>query len=157
MPHRVGLAAGLLWALTTGSTRTAEAQDTQTNHVTATVPGLGAVLDVSPLAPGNRLPTADLFVSGTVTTRHNGPYRLQARLTTPFTDPGSGAVNQVQARTPSGLLVTLGTTDWETVATGPGGTGLVNPVEYLVLWGQGSPRTPNLAVQVPVEYQVVPP
>ncbi|MFN2316057.1 MAG: hypothetical protein ABR551_07360 [Gemmatimonadales bacterium] len=134
----------------------ASAQQSQTNTVTAVVPSLGAVLAISQLTPGNRLPGGDLFVHGTVTTRHNGPYQLQTRLTEPFSPPGGGT-HSVQARTPGGSLATLGTSEWVTIGTGPGGTGLVNPVEFLVVWGQAGPRNPGTAVQIPVEYRVVPP
>ena len=154
-----GIAGWLSAALLFGAAGTpAMAQETRTNTVTATVPSLGAVLALSPLVPGSRQPTGDLFVLGTVTTRHNGPYRLQARLAEPFVvHTGSTVVvNQVMARIPGGGLVTLGTVDWVTVATGPGGSGMINPVELLVVWGSGSPKTPGLAVQIPVVYQVVP-
>jgi hypothetical protein len=151
----MGAATGFLGALLIGSPLTAHGQNTQTNQVTATAPSLGAVLAVSPLEPGRRLPDANLFVSGTVTTRHNGPYQLQVRLSAPFTTPDGGVVHTVQTRTATGSLVTLGTIDWVTVATGPGSAGSVNPVEFLILWAAG-PKSPSLAVRVPVVYQVVP-
>lgn len=154
-----GIAGWLSGALLfSGAATPAMAQETTTNTVTATVPSLGAVLALSPLVPGIRLPTGDLFVLGTVTTRHNGPYRLQARLAEPFVVRTGSAlvVNEVMARIPGGSLVMLGTLDWVTLATGPGGSGLINPVEFLVIWGGGSRKSPGLAVQFPVVYQVVP-
>jgi hypothetical protein len=140
----------LAWAIP------ARAQSSVTNRVSATAPSLGAVLAISPLSPSNRVPGGDLFVTGTVTTRHNGPYQLQARLAQPFTSRPGATPHTVLARTPDGELTALSTTVWVTVSTGPGGTGLLNAVEYLVQWGDGGPRNPETAVEVPLVYQVVP-
>jgi hypothetical protein len=135
-------------------------QDSKNNDITAIVPSLGAVLAISPLVAGDREPGGDVNVSGTVTTRQNGPYRLQVRLTELFLDKETSAhpvLNQVLARLPSGSWQVLGTVTWVTIATGPGSASTVNPVAYLVQWGQGSTKNPQFAVSIPVEYRVVPP
>lgn len=137
------------------------AQGSRINEVTATVPSVGEVLALSPLSAGDRDQGGDLQVHGTVTTRHNGPYRLQVRHRTPFTDNsgrgGTQPVNQLQARQPNGSFATLGTVDWVTIATGPGAESSLNQVEFLIVWAQTSSKNPSLAVTIPVEYRVVPP
>lgn len=135
-------------------------QGSKNNDVTAIVPSLGAVLAISSLATGDREPGGDLTVSGTVTTRQNGPYRLQVRLTQLFLDKETSAhpvLNQVFARLPSGSWQVLGTVTWVTIATGPGSASTVNSVAYRIQWGQGSTKNPQFALSIPVEYQVVPP
>lgn len=134
------------------------AQTTRTNVVNANAPSVGAVLAVSPLEPDRREPSGDLHVTGTVTTRHNGPYLLQVRLASPFTT-GNGpnaATHEVFVQLPGQTLGPLGTTAWVTVASGPGSASIVNPVAYLIRWAQRGPRNTQSATAIPLQYQVVP-
>ena len=160
-----GIATGMLWCLFALPCR---AQESRTNDLRATVANVGAILAVSPLEPGAREPSGDIHVSGTVTTRQNGPYELQVRLTSLFAEtPGGGrgrsagggtaVVNEVRALLPGGAYQTLDTVNWVTIATGPGAASTLNPVVFLIVWGQGSSKSPSLAVTIPVEYRVVPP
>lgn len=159
----VCLAVGLPWLVALPCS----AQASRSNDVSATVANTGAVLAVSPLTVGNRESSGNLTLTGTVTTRQNGPYELRVRLTAPFTEAPSGGrgrggggtpvVNEVQTLLPGGSYATLGTANWVTIATGPGAASSVNPVQFLVVWGQGSSKNPQLATTIPVEYQVGPP
>ena len=106
---------------------------------------------------GNRTASGDMYASLTVTTLNNGPYYLQAKLTVPFTDKNKPSiVNTVQALTPLGTYVSLSTTTWVNVGTGPGGTGKLNNVQLLVLWGKSSSKDPKQIPEIKLSFQVVP-
>src|SRR5262245_14481990 len=94
----------------------ASAQVVRTLTASATVPDIGAVTSISSLqwAEGQ---ADESTASGTVTTKHNGPYVLQVRLTTPHPDT-------VSARLADGTYQVLDTGAWTTVAAGPGGSNL---------------------------------
>jgi hypothetical protein len=134
------------------------AQETRTSAITATVVDVGTVLGISPLESGSREAGGDLHVSGTVTTRQNGPYQLQVRLTTPFVGRVGGQSpepHQVLARLADGSYAALGTTAWVTIASGAGSASAVNAVAFLVQWSGGS-KSPQIAVTIPVAYRVIP-
>lgn len=118
---------------------------------------MGEVLDTSALFLIERDPGGDVRVGGTVTTRHNGPYRLEARLSELFVEQKGRRtiVNDVYAETPGGPVL-LGTVDWVTVVTGPGATSVINPVRYRVVWGMGASKNPDGALHLPLAYRVVP-
>jgi hypothetical protein len=122
----------------------------KTNTVSATVPLVGMVVSKSALARGDREPTGDLWVNGTVTTTTNGAYKLQARLSSAISDT-------VKAKSPPSMALTkLSTTTWVTIVEGAAGINKVNQVSFLVVWGKNSPKKPETAEAIPVEYQIVP-
>jgi hypothetical protein len=123
----------------------APAQVVRTLTVTADVADMGVVASVAPLQlTGDGQAST---VSGTVSTKHNGPYHLQVRLT-------SARPDTILARSPDGSYVMLGTGEWTTVASGPGGINPANRVEYRIRWANGGPRPPD-ALAIPVTYRVV--
>ena len=69
----------------TASTGSAQAQVVRALTVTATVPDIGGVVSVSSLQ-WSEGQGDESTASGTVTTKHNGPYVLQVRLTTAHPD-----------------------------------------------------------------------
>ncbi len=124
----------------------------KTNTVSATVPLVGSVVSKSALVRGDREPTGDLWVNGTVNTTTNGPYRLQARLSTAIPDT-------VKAKSPPSMALTKLSTApgaWVTIVQGTAGINKVNQVSFLVVWGKNSPKKPADAEAIPVEYQIVP-
>jgi len=131
----------------------ARAQSIKTNTAKITIPGLGKVVSMTPLKKTNRPPATggNLWVEGTVTTSHVGPYQLQAKLSVPIND-----TVKVYVPPSTTVLTKLSTTTWTTVATGPGGTNKVNQVAFLIAWGKNSPKKPADAEAIPVVYQVVP-
>jgi hypothetical protein len=137
------LLAGVGVAASSGD---ASAQVVRSLAVNATVPDIGVVVSVSALTRTDQ----SQAVSGTVNTKHNGPYLLQVRLTTVHTDT-------ILARQPDGTYHILGTGDWTTVAAGPGGADRVNTVDYRIRWANGSgPRTSD-APTIGLSYRVVAP
>lgn len=126
----------------------APAQVVRTLTVTANVPDIGVVVSAAPLQWTGG--SAESTVSGTVGTKHNGPYRLQVRLTSVQPDT-------ILARLPDGSYGMLDTNEWTTVSTGPGGPNSANNVEYRIRWETGSsPRAPDVPM-IPVIYRVVSP
>ena len=124
----------------------APAQVVRTLTANATVPDIGVVVSVSTLNWAEQGQADESTASGTVSTKHNGPYLLQVRLTTPHPDT-------VTARRPDGTYGVLAMGEWTTVATGPGGVNLPNTVGYRVKAPNGSvPST-----TIPVTYRVVAP
>ena len=122
----------------------------KTNTVNASVPLVGMVVSKSPLVRGDREPTGDLWVNGTVTTTTNGAYKLQAKLNSAITDT-------VKAKSPPSMALTkLSTTSWVTIVQGTAGINKVNPVTFLVVWGKNSAKRPQDAEAIPVVYQIVP-
>jgi hypothetical protein len=115
----------------------------------STVVSLGKVVTVGALVTGTRDQKGNLNVSGTVKTRHNGPFSLQAQLSHPYNDT-------VYAKTPTGPMLILSTTSWVTVSNGPGGPGYTNSVAYYIAWGKNSPKNPQTATNIPVSYRVIP-
>lgn len=155
--HHFGCAAALLALLGLAVATPASAQVVRLTTASAVIGSLGAVLGTSALSVGAREKTGDLNVHGTVTLRQNGPYLLQTRLTTPFTDKNKPSViNTVAVKVPSGQFVTLGTSTWVTVAQGPGTPSQTKPVHFFITWGKSSSKDPKHAVTIPVEYRVVP-
>ena len=124
----------------------APAQVVRTLTVTARVPDIGVVVSATPLqwTAGS----ADSTVSGTVGTKHNGPYRLQVRLTSVQSDT-------ILARLPDGSYGMLDSDEWTTVATGPGGINAANIVEYRIRWATNvGPRPPDAPI-IAFTYRVV--
>lgn len=137
----------------------AGAQLLRTNTARASMPSYGMILGVSALSKGTREPTGNIYVLGNVTVRHNGPWRLQVKLTTPFVDKAGNkvkATNEVRVLLANGSYATVTTGAWVTIHTGAGTLSIVKPVKYYIVWGQSSAKNPDLAVQIPVTYQVVP-
>jgi hypothetical protein len=123
-----------------------QAQVVQTVTVTANVPDIGVVVSAAPLQWTGG--SAESAASGTVGTKHNGPYRLQVRLTSVQPDT-------ILARLPDGSYGMLDPDEWTTVATGPGGTNSVNSVEYRIRWRTGGgPQVPDAPI-IPLIYRVV--
>jgi hypothetical protein len=125
------------------------AQVTRSLAVNATVPDIGVVVSSSTpqwidSGPGHATG------SGTVNTKHNGPYLLQVRLTTVQPDT-------ILARTPDGTYDILGTGGWTTVAAGPGGANLVNTINYRLSWATSSGRPTSEAPAIGLVYRVVTP
>ena len=112
--------------------------------VTATVPDIGGVVSVSSLQ-WSEGQGDESTASGTVTTKHNGPYVLQVRLTTAHPDT-------VLARQPDGTYQALDTGAWTTVGSGPGGANLTNRVDYRIGRTDASPPPP-----IQFAYRVVAP
>jgi hypothetical protein len=129
----------------TASSSSAQAQVVRALTVTATVPDIGAVVSVSSLQ-WSEGEADESSASGTVSTKHNGPYLLQVRLTTASPDT-------VLARQPDGTYQALDPGAWTTVGSGPGGANVSNSVAYRVksAASSGSPKS------IPVVYRVVAP
>ncbi len=127
----------------------AAGQKVSTNQTRAVVPSLGQVTAVSPLSVGDRTKTGNLYVSGTVTTMHNGPQSVQVKLAQPIND-------SVYTQIANGSYVLLNTSTWVTFAAGPGSSKLVSPVNYFVVWAKTSSKDPKSAVSIPVTYRVIP-
>ena len=123
----------------------ASAQVVRSLSASATVPDIGVVVSVSTLQ-WSEGQADESTASGTVSTKHNGPYVLQVRLTTPHPDT-------VQARQPDGSYRTLDTGSWTTVSSGPGGANLPNQVSYRVRPTDGSSTSKTISVA----YRVVAP
>jgi hypothetical protein len=121
-------------------TSSAQAQVVRTLTTTANVPDIGVVVAVSPLQWSGQENADESRASGTVSTKHNGPYLLQARLTSVQPD-------SVMARVPDGSFKVLGAAEWTTVASGPGGAHINNTVEYRVGRASG-PTTPSVTYRV---------
>lgn len=153
---------GLLGAalvLMAAPTATLSGQLLRVNTANANLPSFGAILNTSPLVAGLREPTGNIYVSGTVTLRQNGPWALQVKLTTPFVDVAGNkvkATNEVRVLLANNTYATVGTGAWVTIATGPGTINTVKSVKYYIVWGKSSAKSPALAEQIPVAYQVVP-
>ena len=157
--HSRPLLLGAVLMLLSGPLLELPAQLLRVNTASTSIPSFGAILNTSPLVAGAREPSGDIYVSGTVTLRQNGPWRLQVKLTTPFVDMNGNkvkATNEVRVLLANNTYATLGTTSWVTIATGPGTISTVKPVKYFILWGKSSAKNPALAVTIPVVYQVVP-
>jgi len=116
---------------------------------TAVVPAVARVVSISALRSGDRTPTGDLYVSGTVVSTNNGPFALQARI-------GSVIADTVMGRTPSGALQMLTVPGWVTVAIGPGGPNRTSSVTFLVKWAKSSRKRPADAEAMPIVYRVLP-
>lgn len=157
-PHPILLGAVL--TLLAGPLARLPAQLLRVNTASASIPSFGAILNTSALVAGTRESTGNIYVSGSVTLRQNGPWRLQVKLTTPFVDKnGNGSVkatNEVRVLLANNSYATVGTAAWVTIATGLGTISTTKPVKYYIVWGKGSAKNPALAVQIPVAYQVIP-
>ncbi len=141
------LLAGIGVAASSGDT---SAQVVRSLAVNATVPDLGVVVSSSALEWTDHGPAGHATVSGTVNTKHNGPYLLQVRLTTVQPDT-------ILARTSDGAYQILDSGEWITVAAGPGGANRVNTVDYRIRWANGSgPRAPDALPEL-FTYRVVAP
>lgn len=136
MAGLVGLAA---------SSSSAQAQVVRALTATVTVPDIGGVVSVSSLQ-WSEDQADESTASGTVSTKHNGPYLLQVRLTATHPDT-------VLARQPDGTYQPLHTGAWTTVGSGPGGANLANEVRFRIRSAPGS-RSPTT---IPVSYRVIPP
>jgi hypothetical protein len=143
----LGLTAALALPATAG------AQSIKTNTARISIPGLGKVVSKTPLQKTNRPPGSggNLWVEGSVTTSHVGPYQLQVKLATAIND-----TVKVYVPPSTTVLTKLSATTWTTIATGPGGTNKVNQVAFLIAWGKNSPKKPADAEAIPVVYQVAP-
>jgi len=143
-------AAVLCCLVAAGLPAGAPAQVVKTNAVNATVPLVGMVVSKSALVRGDRDPTGDLWVNGTVNTTTNGSYQLQAKL-------GSVILDTVKVKSPPSMALTkLSTTGWVTIVQGTAGINKLNQVSFLVVWGKSSAKKPQDAEAIPVLYQVVP-
>jgi hypothetical protein len=151
---------GVAVVLMTAPMAPLSAQLLRVNTANADLPSFGAILNSSSLLAGVREPTGNLYLSGTVTFRQNGPWALQVKLTTPFVDKnGNGTVkatNEVRVLLANNSYSTVGTSAWVTIATGPGTNSTVKPVKYYIVWGKSSSKGPALALEIPVTYQVIP-
>lgn len=148
MPDRPRLTACLLAALTVPSALAAQRSINTT--ATLAVGGLGRVSELSPLRRGELERPRGLWVTGTVATVHVGPYVLQARLTDEQADT-------VLVRDPvTNTMTRLTAGDWVTIATGPGGKNILNPVAFLIVAGTGPADGPREAERLAVTYRVIP-
>lgn len=154
-PTRAPIVLLLAHSAVVGMPATASAQVSEASPVRATVQNLGTVLAVSPLQPGAREAGGDLNVHGTVTVRQNGAHGLQVRLSEPHDPQGRPAASDVFARVGDALIL-LDTEAWVTLAAGPGTPAMTHAVAYLVVWARNAPRRPADAVNVPLEYRVIP-
>ncbi|HEV8149849.1 MAG TPA: hypothetical protein VGP61_06650 [Gemmatimonadales bacterium] len=129
------------------------AQSSKTNTMKLSIAGLGKVVSKTPLKKTNRAPGSggNLWVEGSVTTSHVGPYQLQVKLGNPSND-----TVKIYVPPSTTVLSKLSTTTWTTIAVGPGGTNKLNQVAYLIAWGKNSAKKPADAEAIPVVYQVVP-
>ena len=105
--HRL-LLAGVIGVAASSSN--ASAQVVRSLTASAIVPDIGVVLSVSSLQ-WSESQADESTASGTVSTKHNGPYLLQVRLTTAHPDT-------VMARRPDGTYAILDV-EWTTVASRP--------------------------------------
>ena len=126
------------------ATSNASAQVARTLTTTASVPDIGRVVSVSTLQWSDEGQGNESRASGTVNTRHNGPYVLQVRLTTVQPDT-------ILARLTDGTYGMVGTGEWTPVAAGPGGADLANTVDYRVKRANASGQS----LMLPVTYRVV--
>ena len=138
------LLAGVVGAASFASN--AQAQVVRTLTASATVPDIGVVVSVSGLQWSEAEGADESTASGTVSTKHNGPYVLQVRLTTVHPDT-------VEARQPDGSYRVLATGEWTTVGSGPGGANLPNSVDYRIRRTDGTPPPPTIQLS----YRVVAP
>lgn len=136
------LLAGVIGLAT--ATSKASAQVVRALTATASVPDIGVVVSVSTLQWYEEGQAGESRVSGTVNTKHNGPYVLQVRLTTAQADT-------ILARLADGTYGMVGTGEWTPVAAGPGGANLANTVDYRIKRAIGSGQSLTL----PVTYRVV--
>jgi hypothetical protein len=137
------LLAGIISVAT--ATHHASAQAVvRTLTTTASVPDIGRVVSVSTLVWSEEGQAVESRASGTVNTKHNGPYVLQVRLTTAQPDT-------ILARLTDGAYGIVGTGEWIPIASGPGGANLANTVDYRVKRAIGSSQSLTL----PVTYRVV--
>ena len=125
----------------------AQATVVRTLRVSATATDVGGVVSVAPLQWTG---SAEMSTAmGSVGTKYNAPYLLQARLT-------SAQPDTVLARLPDGSFGPLGTIEWTTVATGSAGSNSVNTVEYRIQRVKGdSDLMPPDAFTIPMAYRVV--
>ena len=140
--HRL-LLAGVIGIAASSSH--ASAQVVRALTASATVPDIGVVVSVSSLQ-WSESQADESTASGTVSTKHNGPYLLQVRLATSHPDT-------VMIRRSDGTYSILDESEWTTVATGPGGANQSNSVDYRI-------KAPNGSVSlttIPVTYRVVAP
>ena len=135
----------LAGAAIASSSGDASAQVVRALSVTATVPDIGVVTSVAPLLWTDP-PQGE--ASASVTTRHNGPYVLQVRLTSAHADT-------VFARQVDGTYRALDTSVWITVASGAGGANVANAVNYRIR--SVSPPGEIPASAPPLSYRVVSP
>lgn len=115
----------------------------------AVVSSVARVVSISPLVSGSRLPTGDVYLSGTVVSTSNGPFALQAGLVSAIADT-------VMGRKPDGTLAMLTVSGWVTVATGVGGPSKTSSVSFLVKWAKASRKKPSDAEAMPIVYRVIP-
>lgn len=155
--RRAAAPLALLALLGLAGAAPASAQVVRLTTASAVIGSLGQVLGTSSLAVGAREKSGDLNVHGTVTVRHNGPYRLEVRLSAPFTDKNKpNVVNTVSVQTPTGTFLPLSTSTWVTAALGPGTASQTLPVHFFIAWGKSGSKDPKHAVTIPVQYRVVP-
>jgi hypothetical protein len=126
------------------ATSNASAQVVRKLTATASVPDMGVVVSVSALHWSEEGQPDEARASGTVNSKHNGPYVLQVRLTTAQADT-------ILARMTDGTYGIVGTGEWTPVAAGPGGNNLANTVDYRVKRAIGSGQS----LMLPVTYRVV--
>ena len=112
----------LAGAAVASSSGDASAQVVRALTATATVPEIGAVTSVAPLTWTDP-PEGE--ASGSVITKHNGPYVLQVRLMSAHADT-------VLARQVDGTYRALDTNVWITVAIGAGGANVANAVSLRI-------------------------
>jgi hypothetical protein len=141
------LAVGVLGVI--ASAGSASAQAVRTLTVTSTVSDIGIVVAIAALVSYDTTQAGAIKVAGSVTTSHNGPYRLQVRLAKVVADT-------VLARVPDGSYSTVGSA-WTTISTGPGGANLVNAVDFWIKRARNSLRRPQAAEAIAVSYRVVAP
>ena len=135
----------LAGAAIASSSGDASAQVVRALTVTATVPDIGAATSVAPLQWTDP-PRGE--ASGSVITRHNGPYLLQVRLTSAHADT-------VLARQVDGTYRALDTSVWITVASGAGGANVANVVNFRMRSAATPGEIPPPAP--PLSYRVVSP
>jgi hypothetical protein len=135
----------LAGAAIASSSGDASAQVVRALTAAATVPDIGVVTSVAPLQWADP-PHGE--VSGSVTTKHNGPYVLQVRLTSAHADT-------VLARQVDGTYRALDTSEWVAVAGGAGGANVANAVNYRIKLAVNSGESP--AAAPPLSYRVVSP
>jgi hypothetical protein len=135
--------AGVIGLATTTDNASAQAV-VRPLTTTASVPDIGRVVSVSTLQWSEEGQVDESRASGTVHTKHNGPYVLLVRLTTAQADT-------ILARLPDGTYGMVGAGEWIPVAAGPGGANLANTVDYRVKRAIGSSQSLTL----PLTYRVV--
>lgn len=123
----------------------ASAQVVRALTATATVPDIGIVTSVATLQWTDPV-QGD--VSGSVTTKHNGPFLLQVRLTNVHPDT-------VFAKQTDGTYRVLDAAEWTTIASGAGGATTPTLVSYRIRSTPSSNKTE--APALPLSYRVVAP